>query len=140
MGVLCEVAKSGSAEQVQAELVELMTAARIVKQTSTLTNNTVVRKFNTKLISRIGLRLLPTGPDTNKRKGQLFRISAKNIVTQKSIARALVADSIENEPDGTQNDIEVPDDVEHILEELFGALQDKVKPLSSNSRVDLIAY
>ena len=69
LGVLCEVVKSGSAEQVQAELVELMAATQIVKQTSTLTNNTVVRKFNTKLISRIGLRLLPAGLNTNRRKG-----------------------------------------------------------------------
>ena len=75
MGVLCEVVKSGSAEQVQAELVDLMTVTRIVKQTSTFTNNTVVRKFNTKLISRIGLRLLPAGLNTKRRKGHPLQIS-----------------------------------------------------------------
>jgi tubulin-specific chaperone D len=69
LSVLCEVVKSGSAEQVQAELVDLMTVTRIVKQTSTFTNNTVVRKFNTKLISRIGLRLLPASLNTKSRKG-----------------------------------------------------------------------
>lgn len=75
MGVLCEVVKSGSAEQVQAELVDLLTVTRIVKQTSTFTNNTVVRKFNTKLISRIGLRLLPASLKTKSRKGPSSSIS-----------------------------------------------------------------
>jgi hypothetical protein len=73
LGVLCEVVKSGSAEQVQAELVDLMTVTRIVKQTSIFTNNTVVRKFNTKLISRIGLRLLPAGLNTKRRKGHALQ-------------------------------------------------------------------
>ena len=79
MGVLCAVVKSGSAEQVQAELVDLMTATRIVKQTSMLTNNTVVRKFNTKLISRIGLRLLPAGLNIKRRKGSISSIPTRTL-------------------------------------------------------------
>jgi hypothetical protein len=129
LGVLCEVVKSGSAEQVQAELVGLMTVTRIVKQTSTFTNNTVVRKFNTKLISRIGLRLLPAGLNTKRRKGHFFSpiSTSRTLFTERRlIARALVAGEIINDVEDMQDDVDVPDDVEHILEELFAALQDKV--------------
>ena len=123
MGVLCEVVKSGSAEQVQVELVDLIAVTRIVKQTSTFTNNTVVRKFNTKLISRIGLRLLPAGLNTKRRKGHPLKF-LPDYFTERPIARALgeiTSDLVE-----VQDDVDVPDDVEHILEDLFEALQDKV--------------
>ena len=127
MGVLCEVVKSGSAEQVQAELVDLLTVTRIVKQTSTFTNNTVVRKFNTKLISRIGLRLLPASLNRRNRKGPSSSISTRTLSLKESIiARALAASEITNDSEGVHDDVDVPDDVEHILEELFEALQDKV--------------
>ena len=85
MGVLCEVVKSGSAEQVQAELVDLLTVTRIVKQTSTFTNNTVVRKFNTKLISRIGLRLLPASLNRKNRKGPSSSISTGTLSLKEPI-------------------------------------------------------
>ena len=57
--VLCEVVKSGSAEQVQNELPTLLSIGHIIQGSSKYSNNTIVRKLRTKLISRVGLRLLP---------------------------------------------------------------------------------
>jgi hypothetical protein len=48
------------------------------------------------------------------------------MIAQGLIARTLVAGEIASDLADTQDDVEVPDDVEHILEELFEALQDKV--------------
>ena len=50
----------------------------------------------------------------------------QNMIAQGLIARTLVAGGIASDLTDTQDDIEVPDEVEHILEELFEALQDKV--------------
>jgi hypothetical protein len=66
--VICEVIKSGSAEQIQSQLASLLSISRVI-QGSPLLNNTVVRKYKTKLVSRLALRLLPTGSGTSRRQG-----------------------------------------------------------------------
>lgn len=48
--------------------------------------------------------------------------------TERPTARALAVDESTNDLEDMQDDVDVPDDVEHILEELFEALQDKVWP------------
>lgn len=77
--VLCEVVKSGSVEQVQDELPTLLSIPRAVQQ-STYSNNNIIRKLKTKLISRIGLRLLPTSSANIKRKGMFHSFRARAIV------------------------------------------------------------
>ncbi|KAF8908871.1 TBCD protein [Gymnopilus junonius] len=104
--VLCEVMKSGSVDQVQDELPTLLSISRVVQQ-STYSKNNVIRKFRTKLISRIGLRLLPTSSRNTKRK-----------------ARTLSADDALDTEDGIQEDIDVPSEIEDILEQIFAMLQD----------------
>jgi hypothetical protein len=69
--VLCEVAKSGSAEQVQSEVDPLMSLARILQENTTLSSNTVIRKYRTKLISRIAIRLLPAKAIAGRKNGML---------------------------------------------------------------------
>jgi hypothetical protein len=64
--VLCQVAKSGSSEQVQSEGTPLISLARILQDNATLSVNTIVRKYRTKLISRIAIRLLPAKPVARK--------------------------------------------------------------------------
>ncbi|KDR82781.1 hypothetical protein GALMADRAFT_220773 [Galerina marginata CBS 339.88] len=106
--VICEVVKSGSVEQVRNELGILLSISRIIQQSTTYSNNTVVRKFRTKLVARIGLRLLPTNSGNIKRQ-----------------ARALVADEVPTEHDEIHEEIEVPSEIEDILEQMFEALQDR---------------
>ncbi|KAF8194167.1 TBCD protein, partial [Pholiota molesta] len=67
--VICEVIKSGSAEQIQSQLASLLSISRVI-QGSPLLNNTVVRKYKTKLVSRLALRLLPTGSGTSRRQAR----------------------------------------------------------------------
>ncbi|PPQ80979.1 hypothetical protein CVT25_015132 [Psilocybe cyanescens] len=106
--VLCEVVKSGSAEQVQDELPTLRSIATIIQETTTYANNTIIRKLRSKLISRVGLRLLPTSSGNIKRQ-----------------ARTLIADEVSDEHGGYQEEIEVPDEIEDILEQTLAALQDR---------------
>lgn len=60
--------KSGSAEQVQSELAALLSISQLL-QKSSLANNTVVRKYRTKLVSRLALRLLPAVSGNSRRQG-----------------------------------------------------------------------
>ncbi|KAF8158379.1 TBCD protein [Crassisporium funariophilum] len=107
--VLCEVVRSGSVEQVQTERAELLSISHIIQETPVLVNNSLLRKWKTKLISRIALRVLPTSSRTTRRKG----------------ARTLTADHFIPDVEDSKDDIEIPGDVEEILEHMFEALQDK---------------
>jgi hypothetical protein len=77
--VLCEVVKSGSAEQVQAEHEQLLLLSRNIRDSPSLSNNTVVRKFESKLISRIGLRLLPGSSGNSRRHGLPFSFTIQKL-------------------------------------------------------------
>ncbi|KAK0503901.1 TBCD protein [Armillaria luteobubalina] len=57
--VLCEVLKSGSVGQVEQSLPDVLAIAATLEGESTLIANTVVRKYKTKLVSRVALRILP---------------------------------------------------------------------------------
>ncbi|SJL07399.1 uncharacterized protein ARMOST_10746 [Armillaria ostoyae] len=57
--VLCEVLKSGSVGQVEQALPDVLAIAATLEGESTLIVNTVVRKYKTKLVSRVALRILP---------------------------------------------------------------------------------
>ncbi|KIK69557.1 hypothetical protein GYMLUDRAFT_79682 [Collybiopsis luxurians FD-317 M1] len=105
--VLCEITKSGPLELFQTKVSDFMALAEVVDTKGNLINNTVVGKFRTKLISRIGLRLLPSKISARRAKGRLL---GGDIVPQ-------------SRPD--EEDIDVPETVETVLEQLFTALQDK---------------
>ena len=128
MQVLCEVVKSGSAEQVQTELAGLLSILNILQESPVLSHNTALRKYKTKLVSRIGLRLLPGASNVRKKQGvRLFPSYLSWHESQTVIARVLVADATSNVVD-VSDDIDVPEELEDILEKLFAALQDKVLP------------
>ncbi len=57
--MLCEVLKSGSVGQVEQALPDVLAIAATLEGESTLIANTVVRKYKTKLVSRVALRILP---------------------------------------------------------------------------------
>jgi tubulin-specific chaperone D len=71
--VLCEVAKSGPAEQIQKAAVELFAVAGTLEEVTTL-NNTAVRKYKTKLLARTALRMLPARLNVNRRGEYKFTI------------------------------------------------------------------
>ncbi|KAJ7459837.1 TBCD protein [Mycena latifolia] len=106
--VLCEVAKSGPADLVQSNAARFFTIADAIQASEVLNSNTIVRKFKTKLVARIPLRILPPTSNATRRKG-----------------RALTGHA-QGEPEIIQEDeIEVPEEVEVVLEQLFKSLQDK---------------
>ena len=57
--VLCEVVKLGSAGQVQTHKEQLLHFCQTLAGSQSLMSNTLIRKFHTKLVSRVIIRLLP---------------------------------------------------------------------------------
>ncbi|KAF9046718.1 armadillo-type protein [Panaeolus papilionaceus] len=106
--VVCEVVKSGSAEQVQDELSDLLAISQVIHKSPILSGNTLVRKYATKLTSRVGLRLLPGAPSASRKN-------------YKILSTGQTAGHVDLQPEG----FDVPSDVEDILQTLFEALQYK---------------
>lgn len=69
--VLCEVTKSGSADLVEAHVSVLLAVVAQVSGDKHLVSNTVIRKYRTKLISRVVLRLLPAPRNRIHHRGKL---------------------------------------------------------------------
>ena len=67
--VLCEVVKLGSAEQIHSQKEQLLKVALILGENQSLMGNTLIRKFRTKLVSRIIIRLLPAKTRRLRAKG-----------------------------------------------------------------------
>ncbi|OSD07226.1 TBCD protein [Trametes coccinea BRFM310] len=107
--VICEVVKLGSAEQVQLHRESLLYVTAALDGNESLTSNTLIRKLRTKLTARVVIRLLPA---------KTRRLRAKG--------RALTSDSSAGADDASEeDDIEVPEEVETVLEDLFKSLRDK---------------
>ncbi|KAI0761942.1 TBCD protein [Trametes elegans] len=106
--VLCEVSKLGSAEQVQALKDVLLHLTRSLEDNPSLMNNTIIRKLRTKLIARVIIRALPAKTRRLRAKGRALVYGADNQFSASE-----------------EEDIDVPDEVETVLEELFKALRDK---------------
>ncbi|PPR01746.1 hypothetical protein CVT24_001566 [Panaeolus cyanescens] len=106
--VVCEVVKSGSAEQVQDELSDLLAISQLIHESTSLSGNTLVRKYATKLTSRVGLRLLPGAPSASRKNYKILSTGETSGNTDPQL-----------------EDFDVPSDVEDILQALFEALQDK---------------
>ncbi|KIY45609.1 ARM repeat-containing protein [Fistulina hepatica ATCC 64428] len=104
--VLCEVTRLGSERLIRDVEQELFAVVESVDASPNLLSNTLARKLKTKLISRIGLRLLParTAP---RRRGRAL---------DGALVKAHTAANTESD---------VPEAVEIVLEQLFSSLQDK---------------
>ncbi|EDR13279.1 uncharacterized protein LACBIDRAFT_322818 [Laccaria bicolor S238N-H82] len=106
--VVCDVVKSGLPEQIKTEESSLLSLATLINDRKSLSSNSLVRKYKTKLVARIGLRMLPGSINIGRRKG-----------------RTLAGEEIDtNTPSSA--DEEIPDEIELILEQLLQSLQDKV--------------
>ncbi|KAG6877463.1 hypothetical protein C0993_007080 [Termitomyces sp. T159_Od127] len=105
--VICDVVKSGSSRQIQQESTRLFALAETIDRCQNLSNNSAIRKYKTKLLSRVAIRSLPS-LTLAFRKGHL-------LVGEGNPGRGFVQ----------QDDFEVPEEVENVLEHLFNALQDK---------------
>ncbi|KAH8104609.1 TBCD protein [Cristinia sonorae] len=112
MGALracCEIAKTGAAEIVNDHSSMLLDITTALGENKTMMSNTVIRKLRTKLISRIILRGLPGNTRRTRRH-----------------ARVLLASSSESQAEHLDDvDIDVPEETESVLEDLFQTLQDK---------------
>ncbi|KAI6114406.1 TBCD protein [Pisolithus sp. B1] len=110
--VLCEFVKSGAPEDTQAAAQALMEMSETINDSETLTENTLVRKYRTKLLSRIGLRLLLPRP-------RLSRVQLRTLNDGSN------QDSSGRHGGDDGNEIDVPEELEVILDALFKAVQDR---------------
>ncbi|KAL4251881.1 Tubulin-folding cofactor D [Abortiporus biennis] len=106
--VVCEVVKSGPADQIKANIQQLMELVTVLDG-EILKNNTLLRKLRVKLMSRIILRLLPINVNRSRRRGRALAENEQN----------------ENASEAIEEDMDIPEETETVLDELFKALQDK---------------
>ncbi|KAI0632121.1 TBCD protein [Trametes polyzona] len=106
--VVCEVTKLGLAEQIQSQRDPILRVTHVLEGNPSLMGNTIIRKLRTKIISRVVIRLLPA---------RTRRLRAKG--------RALTDTGAAGAGDDPEDEIDVPEEVETVLEELFKALRDK---------------
>lgn len=87
--MLAEILKSGPLELLQSRIPDFIAIAEAVDAQKTLISNTIVRKLKTKLISRVGLRLLPTRFGARRAKGMGDLIRSRSAVS-KELQRPLL--------------------------------------------------
>ena len=85
-----EVLKSAPLDLIKDELSRLLALATSIGKMKTLNNNVMVRKLRTKIITRIGLRLLPPNPNAGRRKGtrKTFHFLMFQVVTLLHMSRS----------------------------------------------------
>ncbi|KAF8133796.1 TBCD protein [Boletus edulis] len=108
--VLCEFTKFGALEESRSSTSTLMEISESIGKSEALMSNTLVRKYRAKLLSRTALRLIP--PRTKN-----SRINVRTL----EITDAWEEIQIDDDDD----DIDVPEEIETILQALFSSLQDK---------------
>ncbi|KAG2010206.1 TBCD protein [Coprinopsis cinerea AmutBmut pab1-1] len=106
--VIAEVAKSGPLALVRNEQEAILHLISKIEGIDSLKRNTLVRKYRSKLLSRVALRLLPHAAAAGRRK---YGKTLEGGVLEYQHAQLDEAD--------------VPEVVEVILEQLFEAVQDK---------------
>ncbi|KAF7797405.1 hypothetical protein EIP86_008600 [Pleurotus ostreatoroseus] len=105
--VLSELTKTGSAAQIESNLSALLRLTNRVDKAEVLASCTLLRKYRIKLVSRILLRLLPAR--TKRARGKALLANPEELVIQSE----------------DEDDVDVPDETEQVLQDLFKALQDK---------------
>ncbi|KAI0251997.1 TBCD protein [Lactifluus subvellereus] len=106
---LCEAIKNIPSAALSQLIPEFFEAARSLRAGSTLCTNASIRKLRIKLLSRIALRLLPALPRVPLRKGRV--LYGRN--------------DFEHSTSENEDCVEVPEEIEAVLEELFQAVQDR---------------
>lgn len=123
--VVCDVVKSGLPEQIKAEESSLLSLATLINDRKSLTSNSLVRKYKTKLVARVGLRMLPGNVNIGRSKGgyPYSQVVLSELILL-ILGRTLAGGEISvNTP--SFSDEEIPEEIELILEQLLQSLQDK---------------
>jgi len=63
--------KAAPLDEIKGHLQPLLSFATALGENKTLVANTMIRKFRTKIISRVAIRMLPPNPSAGRRKGRL---------------------------------------------------------------------
>ncbi|KAJ2930914.1 hypothetical protein H1R20_g6182, partial [Candolleomyces eurysporus] len=105
--VFSEVLKASPLDRIRDELPKILALVTSMDHIKNPNSNTMIRKYKVKIVSRIGLRMLPPNPNAGRRKG-----------------KTLTGEEVETHETGLQES-DVPQEIEQILEELLQSLEDK---------------
>ncbi|KIL67806.1 hypothetical protein M378DRAFT_191353 [Amanita muscaria Koide BX008] len=119
---ICQVAKDGPADVVQSLLSILTSISSAIDRNSKLQINTHVRKFKCKLLARVGMRLLAPRWRTITRGSNTID---RRILELNELGKLLIPPSETDLDTETDEDQDIPSEVENILEQLLECLQDK---------------
>ncbi|KAL4080682.1 armadillo-type protein [Scleroderma citrinum] len=109
--VLCEVVKSGAPEETRAVANDLTEMLEVISNSEALMGNTLIRKYRTKLLSRVGLRMIPPRPTFSRLKMRALDNSRDEDASQ--------------DCDDNNDEIDIPEELEGILDALLKAVQDR---------------
>ncbi|KAF5311690.1 hypothetical protein D9611_009412 [Ephemerocybe angulata] len=105
--VFSEVLQSAPLDLIKDEIPKILALVTSMDKMKSFSGNTLIRKFKTKIISRVGLRILPPNPNAGRRR-----------------VKTLTGDELELQMSNLQES-EVPEEIEVILEALLQGLEDK---------------
>lgn len=109
--VLCEFVKSGAPEETRAAANDLMEISEAISSSEALMGNTLMRKYRTKLLSRIGLRLVPPRRTFTRLKMRALDDSGNEDASQ--------------DHDNDDDEIDIPEELDGVLDALLKAVQDR---------------
>lgn len=130
MQTVAEVLKSGGMGQLRPLLPTILELSRVIGDTALLNSNTVVRQYIVKITGRVGLRLSPP-PRPRSRPGKLTARPQMLSKNSPHIGKYLHGHTAVSQDEAfgssTDEEVEVPAEVEEIIGGLLDSLQDKVR-------------
>lgn len=127
--MLCEFVKSGAPEETRVVANDLLEMSEAISNSESLMGNTLVRKYRTKLLSRIGLRMVPPRQTFTRLKSK-HRLNQWLFFSQpNSPVRALDDSGNQNanqDHDDEEDEVDIPEELDDILDALLRAVQDRV--------------
>ena len=122
-----EVLKASPLDRIRDELPKILALVTSMDHIKSPNSNTMIRKYKVKIVSRVGLRMLPPNPNAGRRKGGrcVSFVSRYFLIYFTPPGKTLTGEEAETQETGLLES-DVPEEIEQILEELLQSLEDKV--------------
>lgn len=130
--VVYEIIKTAPSDIVQAHSSDLLRIVRYVDSSKGFETNAVIRKLRTKAIAHVGIRLLPPRGVLRVPRGEasVTGTVSMNLILVIPEGKSLVPPTIHNVLRTEDGEVDVPEETDAILGDLFQAIQDKVSTLN----------
>ena len=131
--MVCEITKTAPSDIVKAHSSDLLRIARSVDNSKPFEVNAVIRKLRTKAVAHAGIRLLPPRGVLRGPRGEAGGTGlSMSLILVRLEGKSLVSPATHCVLQTEDEEIDVPEEMEGILDDLFQAIQDKASTLDSN--------